>query len=1823
MLKSAEPVAVVGMSCRLPGGISSPEALWRLLESGGDAVSRMPEERWRDYRARGARADGVLRRTTRWGGFLDDVAGFDADFFGISPREARAMDPQQRLLLEVAWEALERSGIAPRALAGSDTGVFVGAWSDDYGRRLLEDLPGIQAWTGIGTTLGGVAARLSYHLDLCGPSIAFDTACSSSLVAVHQACQSLRRGESRVALAAGVNLVLSPGLTVNFEQAGALSDSGRCRAFDADADGYVRSEGCGVVVLKLLSAAVADGDRVLALLRGSAVTQNGHGAGIMAPSGAAQARTIRLACADAAVAPGTIDYVEAHGTGTPAGDPAEAAGIGEALGSHRAADDPVLVGSVKTNIGHTESAAGVLGLIKVVLALGHRLLPPTLHYRRPNPAIPMEELRLRVVAEPTPWPGGPGPRRAGVSSYGFGGTNAHLVVEEAPQVAPTGGPAAPGGVLAFPWSGATESSRSAAADRLADWLEDAGRSAELDDVADTLATRRSAAATRAVAVAQERGELLAALHAQAADTADAGLVTGRVLPDLGAGPVWVFSGHGSQWTGMARDLLTEEPVFAAVIDELDPVFEAEAGFSLRAFLTERDAALADVEQVQPVIYGVQVALAELWHAHGLRPAAVIGHSVGEIAAAVAAGILTRTDGARLVCRRSALLRKVAGQGAMALVTLPAEEVRRELAAVPVLDVTVAIRASTRSTVVAGTPAAVAAAVAHWSAAGVLARPVASDVAFHGPQMDPLLADLAAAVADIPSAAARRPMYSTSQPEPRGAHVLDGAYWVGNLRGEVRLEAAVRAAAEDGYRVFVELSSHPVVVHSVRETLDDAGIAGTCVVGTLRRGVPGRRAFLRAAAELHCHGVPVDLTGARGTGGRADVPTTAWEHRPYWTDAPAESGGAAGHDPDSGTLLGAEVLPAGDHLPARVWRTRLGADTLPGRPVDRSGAVAAEPATGHAGPAVLLATLLAAATAAEERGTGAALRLTGVELPAPLPVDAERDVHVVAGEGGLSLFSAVAGGTGPADPHALARGVDVLGEGGEAFPGYAPADVPEGSSDADGGAAFAWRELGRRSADGVLEAEVELCAGADGDSPAGWAGWLDAAVALAADRLPAEDGPYALENMVELTVAGPAPRRALLHVGPAAGDGGSGRLDVTVLAERPGVGLRLAGLGFAAVARAGEPLPAPGEAVLAVEWEPLGQPAAAPGPLARVALIGRDESVLTGVETALRSAGATTLRLAGVDDLATAPGRLTAADAVVLVPGADGAEPGPLTVEGIVLAAGETVGALRALAQWPSGSAPRLWCVTGAWDDAGHEPVGQHALRGLSRVAAGEHPDLWGGLVHRDAVTGADRVGLDLVRVLTGGHGEQVLRLSADGPLRPRLAPAGPIPAGGRGAVPRCDPEGTYLITGGLGALGLRFAEQLVRQGARRLVLVGRRQLPPRSRWEDVTDPLVRDQVARVRRLERAGATVRTVALDIADEAAAREALDPDTLGLPPIRGVLHTAGVIHGGTLRDLDEDALRAELRPKAEGAVVLHRLFPPGSVDFFVLFSAVAAQLGLAGQGGYATANAFLDALAEHRRAAGCPGTLSVAWPAWHGTGLAASAGALESEFAAVGVTDLTEGQAMAAWAEARRREPAHLVVLPVDRSGPPARRLPLLERLFATAADDVPASPAERYRDPGQPGGVAADLVLAEVAGIVAAELGLAVGALDRSRPMAELGMESIMALAVWRRLEQAFGLALPATLLWNHPTAQALATRLAELLAPAPGEPAAAATGSGEEPPDAGLALPDEGFDALLGEFEDDPWDERQQDGPGAGSAAGAAEGTVRPGDDMNDTTGGRA
>ncbi|SOX53019.1 Mycocerosic acid synthase, partial [Mycobacterium ahvazicum] len=922
-----EPVAVIGVGCRFPGDISGPEAYWRFLCEGRSSVTEVPADRWLAFDDGSPEITKVLAGTTRWASVLSDVEGFDAEFFEISPREATAMDPQQRLLLEVAWEALEHAGIPAESLRRSQTGVFAGACATDYGYLAGTDLSRVDAWSNIGGALSIIANRLSYVLDLRGPSVSVDTACSSSLVAVHLGCQSLRTGDCDLAIAAGVNLLLSPAIFRSFDGAEALSPTGQCKSFDADANGFVRGEGCGAVILKRVSDAVRDGDRVLAVLRGSAVNQDGRSNGLMAPNPAAQMAVLRAACANAGVAPHQVDYVETHGTGTLLGDPIEARALGTVLGRGRPEDGPLLIGAVKSNIGHLEGAAGIAGLIKAVLAVHRGHIPPNLNYQTPNPHIPFDQMRLKVVAEPTDWPDTGLPRRAGVSSFGFGGTNAHVVIEQAPETGPIASQPVPA-VSTLVLSGKTTERVSSLASALADWMDGDGADVALPDVAHTLNHHRSRHPVFGTVCARDRKHAIVGLRALADGTPADGVVAPQQTTSR-PGTVFVYSGQGSQWAGMGRQLLADEPVFAAAIAELEPIFVAHAGFSLQRVLADGEP-VTGIERIQPLLVGVQLALTALWRSYGVEPDAVIGHSMGEVTAAVVAGALNVADGLRVIATRSRLMSRLSGQGAMALVESDAATTEALLADYP--QVSLAVYASPSQTVIAGPPDHVDAVMAVVADTDRLARRIEVDVASHHRIIEPILAELRSELADLDPDTPAIPVISTTAGPGDDTPAFDADHWVANLRNPVRFSQAIAHAASQAggaHATFIEISPHPLLAHAINDTL---GAGDYRVVSTLQRDTDDTLTFHTNLNASHTGHPPQTPHPPEP---HPALPSAPWHHTRHWLGvaehhaqlSTRDSEAAGGRTVSVHPLLGAHVRLL-EEPERHVWQGEVGTTAQP-------------------------------------------------------------------------------------------------------------------------------------------------------------------------------------------------------------------------------------------------------------------------------------------------------------------------------------------------------------------------------------------------------------------------------------------------------------------------------------------------------------------------------------------------------------------------------------------------------------------------------------------------------------------------------------------------------------------------------------------------------------------------------------------------------------------------------------------------------------------------------------------------------------------------------
>lgn len=1717
-----EPIAVIGMGCRFPGGISGPDALWHFLCERRSSIASVPDARWELFDDGSPEAKALLARTTRWGSFLSDIDAFDADFFEISPSEADKMDPQQRLLLEVAWEALEHAGIPPSSLRRSQTGVFAGSCLSEYGAIASTDLSQVDGWSNTGGAMSIIANRLSYFLDLRGPSVAVDTACSSSLVAIHLACQSLRTQDSNLAIAAGVNLLLSPAVFRGFDQVGALSPTGRCRAFDAAADGFVRGEGAGVVVLKRLTDAQRDGDRVLAVICGSAVNQDGRSNGLMAPNPAAQMAVLRAAYANAGMQPSEVDYVETHGTGTLLGDPIEARALGTVLGRGRPENSPLLIGAVKTNLGHTEAAAGIAGFIKTVLSVQHGQIPPNQRFESPNPHIPFTDLRMKVVDALSEWPDTGHPRRAGVSSFGFGGTNAHVVIEQGQDVSALPCRDASPAVSTLIVAGKTTQRVAMTAGVLADWMEGPGAEVPLADVAHTVNHHRARQAKFGTVVARDRAQAVAGLRALAAGQQAPGVVN---PPESSSGPgtVFVYSGRGWQWAGMGRQLLADEPAFAAAIAELEPVFVEQAGFSLHDVLSAGKE-LVGIEQIQLGLIGMQLALTELWRSSGVQPDLVIGHSMGEVTAAVVAGALTPAQGLRVTATRSRLMAPLSGQGGMALLELDAAAAEALIGDYP--QVTLGIYNSPRQTVIAGPTEQIDELITIVRAKDRFASRVSIEVAPHNPAMDPLQPQMRSALADLAPRTATIPIISTTYADPETRPVFDAEHWATNMRNPVHFQQAISAAGTD-HHTFIEVSGHPLLTQAITDTLLNVqrGTRYTSI-GTLQRNSDDTVTFRTNLNAVHTTHPPHTPHPPEP---HPPIPTTPWQHSHHWITTKRRAG-SVGLAPATGTLLGQHTTVV-SNSPCHLWQARLAPDAKPYQGRYRFHGIEIVPAS------VVLNTIV---SAARELGYSA---LSSIRFEQPIFADQPRLVQVVAENQTIILASS------PATEATSARWTRHLSAqlssspSGSALPpdDRRPADaqsLTNGRSDpipdittlfglhGVDGLPFNWSVNSWIPTPAGLQVGIELPEALPEGSAAPL---LDAAVHVGALADGADSRlfvPASIEQMwFDDAVTASHGWVTLNRIVP---DAAGITVDVSVTSGSavPSVSmrsLRYRALDFGDTPPAGASVEAHSDArnfVHTIDWQPRSdrndaKAPAAPGP---VAVIGAD-----GAELKRR------LEAAGYP-----PAPVSDARYVLYVPDCDSANADETDVDLAVRISAEIRALVRTLAEREPDKPAALWIVTrGVYESAAPSALRQSFLWGLAGVIAAEHPELWGGLVDLALDSDLDQAlaqsGPALAELIqTPSKSIVVLR---DGVvLAPTLAPVRGAPV--RKSVP-CRPDATYLITGGMGALGLLMADWLADRGARRLVLTGRTPLPPRRDWAlETHDAGLRHKIDAIRALEMRGVTVEAVAVDVGCRDDVQSLLARrDRDGAAPIRGIIHAAGVTNDQLVTAMTDDAVRQVMWPKITGSQVLHEAFPPGSVDFFYLTASAAGIFGIPGQGSYAAANSYLDALARARRRQGCH-TMSLDWVAWRGLGFAADAQIVSEELQRMGSRDITPSEAFTAWEYVDGYDVAQAVVVPVPSPvGDGAQ-------IYLKPARNWSQMSATEVRTELENG----------LRGIIAAELRLPETELDTDRPFAELGLNSLMAMAIRREAEQFVGIELSATMLFNHPTVASLAGYLSKRVAP---------------------------------------------------------------------------
>ncbi|GAA2111140.1 type I polyketide synthase [Streptomyces synnematoformans] len=1725
-----EPVAVTAMACRFPGGVTSPEELWRLVADGAEGLSPLPGDRGWDLDALydpDPLAPG--RSYLRAGGFLCEAGDFDAELFGISPREALATDPQQRLLLEVAWEVSERAGLPPGELRGEPVGVFVGGTPQEYAPRhgdpAARDLEGYLA---VGTTTSGMSGRIAYTFGLRGPALTVDTACSSSLTALHLAVQALRRGECTLALAGGVTVMSSPNWIVDLSRQQALAADGRCKAFAAAADGFGPAEGVGLLLLERLSDARRHGHPVLAVVRGTAVGQDGASNGLTAPNDEAQEQVIRDALADARLTAADVDAVEAHGTGTRLGDPIEAQALGAVYGPGRPAERPLLLGSVKSNIGHTQGAAGMAGVMKMVMAMRHGMLPATLHVDAPSAHVDWAAGVLELLTDARPWPKGGGPRRAGVSSFGITGTNAHVILEEAGEAggaaADTVDSAAPATVVPWILSARGETALRQQAVRLREYAAGADPYPRPLDVGWSLARTRTPLEHRAVVVGGTPAELTRRLDAVAAGTEQPGVARGVARGDA-AGVGLLFAGQGAQRPGMGRELYEAFPVFAAAWDEAREILDKLLPRPLNDVVSSADEeTLRRTEWAQPALLAHEVALFRLVESWGVRPALVAGHSVGEIALAHVTGVLSLADAGTLAVARGRLMQALPAGGAMVAVAAPADEVVSALAGHEG-DAGIAAVNGPRAVVVSGAEPVVTALARRFTDRGVKTRRLRVSHAFHSPLMEPVLTDFRAVAEGLRFHAPRIPAVSTVTGRRAGAGDLASAdYWVRHAREGVRFHDAVRTMAAEGIRHVLEIGPDATLSGMAAEALADPDDMVFCPLGRADRPEPS--AAVEGLARAWCAGMDVDWQALCSGGRRVELPTYAFQRRRYWL-RPAPEGAAAA---DLGVRAAGHPMLGGavDMADGRgvVLTGRLARSAQPWLAAHRVGERTLVPGTAFADLALRAGdeagrgrldelTLHTALVVPEHGGVQLQLVVDGADAAGRCPFGVyarpDMDSEAVWTRHATGVLARTAADP-PADltawPPPGADPVDLT----DCYPRLAAAGLRYGP---DFQALRAvWRRGDEVFAEAALAADVDVRG--FGLHPA----LLDAALhpvvltgMVPTDGTPAL--PFSFEG-AELLATGATTLRVALT--PVADDAvsvtladGSGR-PVATLASLTFRSAPVEGPGHVPAAR---------NSLYRVAWEPVtAERTPVPDPDLVVARLDEDTDARGAVHQAL-----------------------------TFVRGWLGA-------------------------QRPAEERMAIVTRTGLPPHA--------AAEGLIRSAQAEHPGRFVLVTtDRDPTRPADVAGI------AAAVDEDHIRLRDGLVLRPRLVRADPGET--PGPSPLAD-DGTVLLTGGTGHLGRLLARHLVtRHGVRRLLVAGRR------------GPAAEGVEAWAAELTGLGATVHVAACDVADRAALARLL-ADIPAEFPLRAVVHAAGAVDDAVVTSLTDEQVDRVLAPKADAALALDELTAGTDLSAFVLFSSVAGVLGTPGQGNYAAANAFLDALAARRRARGLP-AVSLAWGPWaetggmtgglspadrarmgrwgmRGLGTEEALALFDAALARNGTertggsqrpgrTDRTGGSfgangpdradaADAATLVPVRLDPAALRARGAAEGGVP----PLLRSLVRTPARRT--LPARDAADPSDPSdaenlslalaGASADERRRLLLDLVRTHAAVALGhgrsddtGADRAfhdaeRPFRDAGFDSLAAIELRNRLVTATGLRLTATAVFEHPSPAALAAHL---------------------------------------------------------------------------------
>ena len=1788
--------AIIGIGCRFPGGANDHRAFWDNLAAGKDCITETLASRY-DIVTLGSRDKAKPGHLVGGrGGYIDGFDEFDPAFFGISPREAERMDPQQRKMLEVAWEVLEDGGQKPAELAGQNVGVFVGAFTLDYKIVQFADLSfeTLAAHTATGTMMTMVSNRISYCFDFRGPSMSIDTACSSSLVAVHLACQSLQSGESCLALAGGVLLHMTPQYTIAETKGGFLSPQGRSRTFDATANGYVRAEGAALVALKRLEDALRDGDPIHAVIIGTGANQDGRTNGITVPNPDSHIELVRRVCREAGIEPGSLQYVEAHGTSTPVGDPIEANALGVALGDGRESGGKCYVGSVKTNIGHTESAAGVAGLIKTALSMKNKKIPPHINLEKVNPAIDLSTLPILIPTELMDWPEHEGPARAGVNSFGFGGTNSHVLLEEAPPVARANPWFVRPGFNILPLTARDpEAFPEMVAALDAELRGVHGQVPAISDMGYTLARRRQHLESRLSFVYSSPEDLQAQFANFLAGETSPQTLTGNRQDESKRQLAWVFTGMGPQWWAMGRELFDKEPVFRQAIERCDREIRKLAGWSLiEEMNADKDSSnMSQTWLAQPANFAVQVGLAALWRSLGVHPRAVVGHSTGEVAAFYEAGVYSFEDAIKVTIHRSRLQQLLVGTGTMLAVGLSEQD-----ALVRIRDhadkISIGAINSPSAVTLAGDTETLEQLSWELSAEQIYSKFLKVPIPYHSPVMDRIKDELLSALADIEPRPTKLPLYLTAIEGMAQGPELDATYWWKNVRDSVRFRAAIDRMSEDGYSLFMEVGPHPVLGHSIIECLNAKGVEGK-VVPSIRRQEDEQERLMMSLATLHNTGVEIAWDNLYPTGRVVPLPCYPWKRDRYWVaPAPVEQIrlGRMEHE-----ILGRRLVNA-----EPTWEVKLDVEKLPYLADHCIQGNVVFPAAGYIEMATQAARSLTGATSVSLADIDVRKALFLSET-APktvqLSIAPENSTFRIASapEGNAQETSVHAAGVvrlsqprndgEPLDIQAVQAGAQVHYERPTCYANLAAMGYEYGPSFQ--GIEEIWiapdEALARIRAPQPLEgttAEYHL-------HPS----LLDASfqTLLCPETLSHQDEAPASGIRLPLSIkevrtqpVGDQPlwvhakitsRTTDEIIGDISINDDSGALLGTVTGFRAAnvetvtanVGLSTIDSWLSEVAwtdKEALPLPERDSGTPADRWVIFSDTAGLGDHLASLATERGDHvcMVRPGSIFSLRAMGTEATVVPGSsEDIETLFGTLPRArkDERTIVVHLWNLDCARLeSASAAQLNAAQELGSYslvtlaRALSSFPAPS--KLFIVTrGTQSVAAGDPV-----EPLGAPAWGVGRVLWyqelieqrGKLIDLDSVAASKEIEADLLlrEILT--HDDDEIALRGERRFTSRLRPATnltrPLPVPLR-------PDGCYLVSGAFGALGRLLCRLLVKRGARRLILMSRSGLPARGDWHGLApDSAAARRVRFVKELEAMGAAVIVAQVDVTDEAGLAAWLaDFRTWNLPPIRGVFHSAGQVRDTLVDQMDYETYSSVYDPKVIGSYLLHKHLADEPLDHFVLFSSIASLLTTAGQTNYAAGNAFLDALAHHRRSLGQP-ALSVNWGPW-ATGMIEELGLIDHYRNSRGMSCLAPDTGIDVLDRVLGQNCAQILVAtivdwPVFLAWYPVA--PPLVADIARQNDDAPTQTAGSFLDvfrettPDARQALVAERLSAVVAHVLRAKS----SQISMDTTLSALGLDSLLAIELRTRVSSELGVSLPVVTLLSGATIDEIVATLSQNL-----------------------------------------------------------------------------